>query len=98
MFFKKNNNYELLFKCYTIQIDFLLENDNIGQAQTILNEIEESNEFKNDPVFNSNCFIEADQSIKILFMLLQLEVLLKQNKTKSLMMKTIALKQRLGDV
>jgi len=75
-----------------------LEKERLNDAFTLLKEIELSNEFRTDRHFNSSCRIEADQSIKILFMLLQLEVLLRQGKTKELMLKTVSLKQRLGDV
>lgn len=79
-------------------MDFLLENNQLEKAAAIMTEIENSNEFKSDPVFNSNCFIEADQSIKILFLLLKLELLQKQDKPKELMLQTLSLKKRLGDI
>lgn len=43
-FFKKNDNFELLFKCQTFKVDFLLEDNKFEEAQTILKEIYNSNE------------------------------------------------------
>lgn len=97
-FFRKNNNKDLLFKCYTIQIDYYFSIDNVETAKNLLKEIEESEEYKSDVIFNSNCFIEADQTVKLQFLMLQLELYSKLKDDKSLMLKTIALKNRLGDV
>jgi len=72
--------------------------DKIDIAKNLLEEIEQSSEYKNDPIFNSNCFIEADQTTKIQFLMLQLELSFKLQDHKSLMLKTIALKHRLGDI
>jgi len=97
-FFKKSNNFELLFKCYTIQIDFLLNKNDINKAQEIMNEIYNSKEYKEDKVFNSECEIDASQTLKILFLLQELEIYLRKNNIKQLLLRTIIVKKRIGEI